>query len=377
MFSRKSPQFSRRTSKQKNEASPQGSPSRKTRSASGPTCSRTSTPDFDEENEIFADHVYGYTKRKPKVKKPPRRHTVDNNVYQQNAGQKNLRVGFASMIEASSIEIRDSKYQDVSKWHTSEIRDTINLSNDIDLIQACHAEMEKRVRLYKRKIPKAPILRGEIITVENDITPDHSPITEPLPEIPKEIFSPETKTDDDSDDYDEEIYAFHPLPGIPESDHGLPIQDLPDIKITSEKISVKGDLISFDSFDADELVSPVDSIANRPLPEIPSDQEALIDDDEDEEDSDYEEIPPEIPPRKQSLEKRMNKRHTLPRSLKITPTFEARNNTETGTKVKGKLTSGTKLMIIVEMICLPDHIGMGFIMQGGRVLILPRTSTNA
>ena len=375
MFNRKSP--TRRTLKQKNEASTQGSSSRKTRSSSGPTCSRTSTPDFDEENETFADHVYGYTKRKTKVKKPPRRHTVDNNVYQQNVGQRNLKVGFASMIEASSIEIRDPKYQDVSKWHTSEIRDTINFSNDIDLIQACHSEMEKRVRLYKRQIPKAPILKGEIITVENDITPGHSPISEQLPDIPKEIFSSEAKTDDsDDDDNDEDIYTFKPLPGIPETDQGLPFQEIPNITITEEKANFKGDLINFDSFDAEDLVSPVVSYANRPLPEIPSDQEALIDDDE--EDSDYEEIPPEAPPRKQSLEKkRVNKRHTLPRSLQITPTFEASSNIETGTKVKGKLTSGTKLMIIVEMICLPDHIGMGFIMQGGRVLILPRTSTNA
>ena len=335
MFSRKSPKSSRRTSKQKNEASTQGSSSGKTRSASGPTCSRTSTPDFDEENETFADHVYGYTKRKPKVKKPPRRHTVDNNVYEQNVGQRNLKVGFASMIDASSMEIRDSQYQDVSKWHTSEIRDTINFSIDIDLIQACHAEMEKRVRLYKRQIPKAPILRGEIITVENDVTPDHSPINEPLPEIPKEAITSESRTDD-SDDNDEEIYAYKPLPAIPESDQGLPCQEIPDITITSEKTNFKGNLINFDSFDADELVSPVENIADRPLPEIPSDQEALIDEEE-EEDSDYEEIPPEVPPRKQILEKRAIKRHTLPRSLKLTPTFEATGKIETGTKVKGKI----------------------------------------
>ncbi|XP_066902835.1 myosin heavy chain 95F isoform X1 [Halyomorpha halys] len=59
----------------------------------------------------------------------------------------NNKLNRPEIIKSQQITNNNSKY-DLSKWKYSELRDTINTSCDIDLLEACRVEFHRRLKIY-------------------------------------------------------------------------------------------------------------------------------------------------------------------------------------------------------------------------------------
>ncbi|XP_028417295.1 unconventional myosin-VI-like [Dendronephthya gigantea] len=56
-------------------------------------------------------------------------------------------MGLAFYQRAASLKDPNKKY-DLSKWKYAELRDTINTSCDVELLEACKQEFRRRLKVY-------------------------------------------------------------------------------------------------------------------------------------------------------------------------------------------------------------------------------------
>ncbi|XP_069956344.1 unconventional myosin-VI isoform X2 [Cherax quadricarinatus] len=58
-----------------------------------------------------------------------------------------LKLKRSSMVEKQRLDAANKKY-DLSKWKYAELRDTINTSCDLELLEACRSEFHRRLKVY-------------------------------------------------------------------------------------------------------------------------------------------------------------------------------------------------------------------------------------